>query len=82
MHSKHNEDYTIHYNGDFSQVLCVDRRTDTTREIPPALFALLYSIVVEDIRGKQEDLFSDLIWRQEAMGARNQSYWEKENATN
>ena len=79
MHSKHNEDYTIHYHGDFSRVICVDNKTNIEKEIPPALFALLYSIVAEDIRGKQEDLFSDLIWHQETMGARNQSYWEKEN---
>ena len=79
MHSKHNEDYTIHYNGDFSRVLCVNNRTDMTREIPPALFALLYATIVDDIRGKQDDLFSDLIWNQEAMGARNQTYWEEEN---
>ena len=80
MHSKHNEDYTIHYNGDFSQVLYVNNKTDITREIPPALFALLYATIAENIRGKQDDLFSDLIWEQEKMGTRNQSFWEKENA--
>lgn len=80
MHSKHNEDYTIHYNGDFSKVICVDKKTNIEREIPPALFALLYATIAENIRGKQDDLFSDLIWEQEKMGARNQSYWEEENA--
>ena len=79
MHSKHNEDYTIHYHGDFSKVLCVDNKTGVEKEIPPALFALLYCIIADDIRSKQEDLFSDLIWNQEAIGARNQGYWEKEN---
>ena len=79
MHSRHNDDYTIHYNGDFSRVLCRDNKTDTVREIPPALFALLYAAVAEDIRGKQDDLLSDLIWEQERMGARNQSLWEAEN---
>ena len=82
MHSKHNEDYTIHYHGDFSEVLCRDNKTNIEKEIPPALFALLYATIAEDIRGKQDDLFSDLIWEQERMGAKNQSYWEKENATN
>lgn len=79
MHSNKNEDYTIHYHSDFSQIKYVNNKTGIEKEIPPALFALLYSIVVEDIRNKQEDLFSDLIWHQEAMGARNQSYWEEEN---
>lgn len=79
MHSKHNEDYTIHYYGDFSQVKYVNRKTGIEKEIPPALFALLYCIIADDIRSKQEDLFSDLIWNQEAIGARNQSYWEEEN---
>ena len=79
MHSRHNEDYTIHYNGDFSQILCMNNRTDTVREIPPALFALLYTVIAEDIRGKQDDLLSDLIWEQEKMGARNQSFWEEDN---
>jgi hypothetical protein len=78
MHSKHNEDYTIHYNGDFSMVLCGDNKTDTESEIPPALFALLYAAIAEDIRGKQDDLLSDLIWEQERMGARNQSLWKEE----
>ena len=82
MHSTHNEDYTIHYNGDFSRVLCVNNKTDTRKEIPPALFALLYSTIADNIRGKQDDLFSDLIWEQEKMGAQNQVYWEKENAKN
>jgi hypothetical protein len=79
MHSKHNEDYTVHYNGDFSRVLCVDRKTQAQKEIPPALFALLYAAIADDIRGKQDDLFSDLIWHQAAMSVRNQAYWEKEN---
>lgn len=79
MHSKHNEDYTIHYNGDFSMVLCVNNRTGVEKEIPPALFALLYATIVDDIRGKQDDLFNDLIWEQEKMGARNQSFWEEKN---
>ena len=79
MHSKHNEDYTIHYNGDFSRVLCMNNRTDATREIPPALFALLYATIADDIRGKQDDFFSDLIWKQEKMGAQAQGYWEEEN---
>ena len=78
MHSKYNEDYTIHYNGDFSRVLCMNNKTDTIREIPPALFALLYATIADDIRGKQDDLFSDLIWHQEAIGAKEQGYWEKE----
>lgn len=79
MHSKYNEDYTIHYHGDFSRVLCRDNRTDIVKEIPPALFALLYATIADDIRGKQDDLFSDLIWHQEAIGAENQSSWEEEN---
>ena len=79
MHSKHNEDYTIHYHGDFSSILCRDNKTDIIKEIPPALFALLYATIADDIRCKQDDLFSDLIWRQEAIGAENQSCWEEEN---
>ena len=79
MHSKYNEDYTVHYNGDFSQVLCRDNKTDTVREIPPALFALLYATIADDIRGKQDDLFSDLIWHQEAIGVKEQQYWREEN---
>lgn len=79
MHSKYNEDYTIHYNGDFSRILCVNNRTDTTREIPPALFALLYATIADDIRGKQDDLFSDLIWHQEAIGVKEQQHWREEN---
>ena len=79
MQSKHNEDYTIHYNGDFSRVLCRNNKTDAEREIPPALFALLYAIIAENIRSQQDDLFSDLIWEQEKMGARNQGFWRKEN---
>ena len=82
MHSRHNEDYTIHYNGDFSRVLCRDNKTDTVDEIPPALFALLYEAIAEDIRGKQDDLLSDLIWAQAKMGARNQSLWEEEQCKN
>lgn len=79
MHSKHNEDYTIHYNGDFSRVLCVNNKTGIEREIPPVLFALLYATIADDIRGKQDDLFSDLIWEQERIGASNQSDWEGKN---
>ena len=79
MHSKHNEDYTVHYNGDFSKVLCINNSTAVEKEIPPALFALLYATIADDIRGKQDDLFSDLIWHQEAIGTQEQGYWEKEN---
>ena len=79
MHSKHNEDYTIHYHGDFSQVKYVNRKTGIEKEIPPALFALLYEVIAEDIQGAQDDLFSDLIYGHRAMGARNQAYWEEEN---
>ena len=78
MHSKHNEDYTIHYHGDFSRVLYVNNRTGVEKEIPPALFALLYATIADDIRGKQDDLFSNLIWRQEAIGVHEQSYWREE----
>ena len=79
MHSKHNEDYTIHYNGDFSRVIYVNEKTGIEKTIPPALFALLYAAIADDIRGKQDDLFSELIWEQEKMGASEQSYWEAEN---
>ena len=37
MHSKYNEDHTIHYHGDFSQVKYINRKTGIEKEIAGGL---------------------------------------------
>ena len=81
MHSKSNEDYTIHFNSDFSRVLYVNKKTDIERNIPPALFALLYSAIAEDIICKISDTVDNAVWEQCQMQTRLQNDWEAENAT-
>jgi hypothetical protein len=79
MHSKHNDDYTIHYNGDFSQVKYVSRKTQEEQEIPPSLFSLLHAAIMENFRRTMDDLVDNTIYEQNVIGERNQHYWEEEN---
>ena len=76
MHNKKNEDYTIHYHGDFSEVRYVDNKTGEEKIISPGAFSLLYAAIAEDILGKINDTASDAIWEQARMGARLESLRE------
>lgn len=77
MHSKQNLDYTIHYNGDFSKVIYIDKQKNEI-EIPPAVIGLLYSAIGEDIAGKVSDTINDAVWEQSKIGLKCELYYYKE----